>query len=981
MPTYNPLANSTFLDAFGAGLYSAQQYQDVAGNTAAADATLAQFFNYGSHSATWAASDFTITVGLVLNRAADPTALLSGSWGERQAALADQAAIWSTYGADPALYAATSAAVAGVVGGWAPLQAATDTGYVSSAADRTIWLTLNPTQFQTLFGASLITISNHAPTLGDIAVPAWAGNLGINSQIPAGAIAGLWFDYGVSITNPQILDGTLVPVSAGPLGLGNNTLDKVTATPAAVAANYAFPLPADVPTDPIAVVETNVALQGELFTAYNQYREAVGLAPVTPAQFRVLSGTNQSGPDASVISELTLDISVIAGAAPNSSQLIYSDLGGTPYNAYQQAFFDSVNHPAVLTSSYPIAGQATAQSPFQWAWQQLFVDGALANVSVHMAGGDQGSSANIANGFANVANTHSSPFTLQVGGTSIATFSSAMSDSTLAQMLALAQQDDPATVFTLVASGLRTLPSHLSAAAPQPSDAATTLTALFESVWQALSLTPSGSTLDAAFGANQTGSGGVATQVPTPDYQTAYGLASLTHGGRGSPDVAALASGDAFYAALNDQYVNGQSGATLLHGVGGTSAAAPLWASLTTQFNTIFHDQGLPHLGYYNDLLYIAAVIAPGSFNDVQLGNNTNSFYTSAEPTSYFNTNLGLYMVPTGQGYSATVGYDLASGLGTPNGTLLARALTAIAHEQISFSHNPDMLHVDGHGGWTSGADQSLLFQTTSPDNGAAVGVELGPDAFGFFSSASGSFAWTARLAEQSLQADFDPGLAVLFDKQGQGAVMQSHLHAGESLGVSIDSATAQASQASLSNPFGFADFFAGGDAVHVARPVAVAETADGHNDQTAVVRLRQVGTDSLSLTLYRVDDLSGAIAGLHPGDPGYQQAVQGRAYLTGANSTSTGGPGYGNYEEAMVQHVNAGDLVAMQLTNNTHGITYSAFAQGNETVNGQQVVHLWNYGLNTWGWEDTYGGGDHDYNDLIVQIDFTSASGHGWLV
>ena len=130
MPTYNPLSNSTFLDAFGAGLYSEQQYQDVAGNTAAANATLAQLFNYGSHSATWAASDSPITVGLVLNRAADPTALLSSSWGERQAALADQAAIWSTYGADPALYAATSAAVAGVVGGWAPLQAATDTGYV-----------------------------------------------------------------------------------------------------------------------------------------------------------------------------------------------------------------------------------------------------------------------------------------------------------------------------------------------------------------------------------------------------------------------------------------------------------------------------------------------------------------------------------------------------------------------------------------------------------------------------------------------------------------------------------------------------------------------------------------------------------------------------------------------------------------------------------------------------------------------------------
>jgi len=78
--------------------------------------------------------------------------------------------------------------------------------------------------------------------------------------------------------------------------------------------------------------------------------------------------------------------------------------------------------------------------------------------------------------------------------------------------------------------------------------------------------------------------------------------------------------------------------------------------------------------------------------------------------------------------------------------------------------------------------------------------------------------------------------------------------------------------------------------------------------------------------------------------------------------------------------HVNAGDLVAMQLTNQTTGNTYSAFAQANETVAGQHVGHLWNYGLNTWGWEDLPGGGDKDYNDLIVGIDFTSASGHGWL-
>jgi hypothetical protein len=69
-----------------------------------------------------------------------------------------------------------------------------------------------------------------------------------------------------------------------------------------------------------------------------------------------------------------------------------------------------------------------------------------------------------------------------------------------------------------------------------------------------------------------------------------------------------------------------------------------------------------------------------------------------------------------------------------------------------------------------------------------------------------------------------------------------------------------------------------------------------------------------------------------------------------------------------------------MQLTNNASGEVNWAFAQANETVDGRSIGHLWNYGLNTWGWEDLRGGGDRDFNDLLVQLDFTSASGMGWL-
>ena len=81
------------------------------------------------------------------------------------------------------------------------------------------------------------------------------------------------------------------------------------------------------------------------------------------------------------------------------------------------------------------------------------------------------------------------------------------------------------------------------------------------------------------------------------------------------------------------------------------------------------------------------------------------------------------------------------------------------------------------------------------------------------------------------------------------------------------------------------------------------------------------------------------------------------------------------------VPSARAGDIIAMRLDNLTSGTSYWAFANANENINGTAVNHLWNYGLNTYGWEDTYGGGDQDYNDLTVQFDFTSAYGHGWLV
>ena len=168
----------------------------------------------------------------------------------------------------------------------------------------------------------------------------------------------------------------------------------------------------------------------------------------------------------------------------------------------------------------------------------------------------------------------------------------------------------------------------------------------------------------------------------------------------------------------------------------------------------------------------------------------------------------------------------------------------------------------------------------------------------------------------------------------------------------------------------------ASGAAFNVAlvldRAVAVAETAGAANDQNAVVRQRQNGEDNVSVSFYRVDDYSGTIGTLAPGEEGYAAAA--RLYATKQGSAAVDGPGYGLYTQTELTHVNSGDMIAIQLTNKTSGDVYWAFSQANEQVNGQDVGHLWNYGANTWGWEDTHGGGDRDFNDIVVQLDFTSA-------
>jgi subtilase family serine protease len=129
-----------------------------------------------------------------------------------------------------------------------------------------------------------------------------------------------------------------------------------------------------------------------------------------------------------------------------------------------------------------------------------------------------------------------------------------------------------------------------------------------------------------------------------PSWQTAAAntCASCSKTTRNGADVSANAD-YTFYVCAD------QSGCTASY-YGGTSFAAPMWAGYLALANQqAVANTGSP-LGFINPTLY---TIAAGSsyntnFHDITSGNN---------------------------GYAATTGYDLASGLGSPNGASLINAL------------------------------------------------------------------------------------------------------------------------------------------------------------------------------------------------------------------------------------------------------------------------------------------------------------------
>jgi kumamolisin len=145
--------------------------------------------------------------------------------------------------------------------------------------------------------------------------------------------------------------------------------------------------------------------------------------------------------------------------------------------------------------------------------------------------------------------------------------------------------------------------------------------------------------------------GGLSRYVSRPDWQQGAGVDNAqSNGKRQVPDVAGPADPSSGFVVI---YTDPDKG-RVSHRVGGTSAAAPFWASsmlLTQQFAAT---QGVAQLGPLGPVLYQVAAQQPAGavFHDVIKGGNLL--------------------------YQAAPGWDYATGLGTPRVASLAQAIVSL---------------------------------------------------------------------------------------------------------------------------------------------------------------------------------------------------------------------------------------------------------------------------------------------------------------
>ncbi len=182
----------------------------------------------------------------------------------------------------------------------------------------------------------------------------------------------------------------------------------------------------------------------------------------------------------------------------------------------------------------------------------------------------------------------------------------------------------------------------------------TTLTTASDGSWAFETTWNSG--YDSTAGHYWASGGGISQNYQIPSWQ--QGINMNNPGGstsmRNVPDVAMVAS-DVLVT-----YNNGSGGP-----LEGTSISAPLWAGFTALVNQQAATYGWPSVGFINPAIY--SIGNASAFHDIADYSNNGNDHNA---------------------YNAYPGYDLCTGLGTPNGRNLINALVPLLTTLYSFPNN-----------------------------------------------------------------------------------------------------------------------------------------------------------------------------------------------------------------------------------------------------------------------------------------------------
>ncbi len=201
------------------------------------------------------------------------------------------------------------------------------------------------------------------------------------------------------------------------------------------------------------------------------------------------------------------------------------------------------------------------------------------------------------------------------------------------------------------------------------------------------------------------GGGGISPDkyaIPSWQTSTAAGCSSCSKTYRNAPDVSANAN-FTFYVCADQTTCTANE-------YGGTSFAAPMWAGYLALVNQQAVANGNHTVGFINPSLYSIGLSSNygADFHDITGGSN---------------------------GFSATTGYDLATGWGSPNGAGLIAALAGGASSPgFSLSASPASVSVaQGHAGTstitstvTGGFNSAISLSATGQPTGVTVGFSPG---------------------------------------------------------------------------------------------------------------------------------------------------------------------------------------------------------------------------------------------------------------